>query len=164
MSIIDLTPPPPPPRKGEILFREDRDLWPANAIVGQAPWRGDYDPPCADGYRMAARRLAEDVCADERRGSNGHYLVYPIVFLYRHYVELVLKQLLVMIADLAEEALDHKCSKDLEHHRLSRCDPPQRNGSHRAHQRRVRDNRVENEEADYGRDNARDRERSSHHR
>src|SRR5208282_6491263 len=118
MSIIDLTPPPPPPRKGEILFREDRDLWPANAIVGQAPWRGDYDPPCADGYRMAARRLAEDVCADERRGSNGHYLVYPIVFLYRHYVELVLKQLLVMIADLAEEALDHKCSKDLEHHRL----------------------------------------------
>lgn len=54
--------------------------------------------------------------------------------------------------------------EDLEHHRLSRCDPARRNGSHRAHQRRVRDNRVENEEADHGRDNARDRERSSHHR
>jgi len=67
---------------------------------------------------MAARQLAEGVCAQGARGSDAHYLVYPIVFLYRHHVELVLKRLLLMLADLAEKELDHKTSKDLEKHCL----------------------------------------------
>jgi len=45
-------------------------------------------------------------------------LVYPIVYLYRHHVELALKRLLRLVADLAEEELDQKCQKDLERHHI----------------------------------------------
>ena len=110
--------PPPPPRKGEVIFGADRASWPANARVGHMPSLGDRDPPYSEGYRMAARQLAEGVCKEGERGCYQDYLVYPIVFLYRHNVELVLKRLLVMIADLADEDLDHKSSKDLEKHCL----------------------------------------------
>src|ERR1700730_9100151 len=117
MAILDPTP-PPAPRKGEIIFRSYSSFWPANANVGHMAWLGDRDPPYSEGYRMAARRLAEGVCDKGDRGSDQHYLVYPIVSLSPHHVELVLKSLLLMIADLAGEELDHKSSKDLERHRL----------------------------------------------
>jgi hypothetical protein len=92
-------------------------LWPLNARIGYMDWMGDRDPPYSEGYRMAARQLAAGVREKGHRGD-PHYLVYPIVFFYRHHVELVLKRLMMMNADLGGEELDHKCSKDLGNHRL----------------------------------------------
>lgn len=43
----------------------------------------------AEGYRRAGDILAKELEADPRRGLD--YLVYPLVFLYRHAIELQLK-------------------------------------------------------------------------
>jgi hypothetical protein len=51
---------------------------------------GDPADACAFGYRRAARILAED--AFER--GDEVFLLYPVVFLYRHHVELMLKNLI----------------------------------------------------------------------
>ena len=73
----------PPPRKGEKLFRGDLRDWINNACLRQ----GD-DYACREGYRRAAQILVEAVGEEER---DQDFLVYPIVFLYRHYIELALK-------------------------------------------------------------------------
>jgi hypothetical protein len=53
----------------------------------------------AEGYRIAAERLAEH--APEWHEQD--FLLYPIVFLYRHYVELRLKDLIGLGQRLAHE-------------------------------------------------------------
>src|ERR1039458_2509073 len=52
-----------------------------------------HDPEyvCAHGYRLAARLAVEHIRHD---GVDSPFLVYPIVFLYRHHIELMLKRLI----------------------------------------------------------------------
>ena len=107
MSDIGL---PPPPRQGDILFRSDRDMWSVNACMNP----GD-EFPYREGYRRGARQLIEYVCSENR---DQDFLVHPIIYLYRHHVELVLKRLLPLAADLAGEELSEKCSRDLDQHRI----------------------------------------------
>jgi hypothetical protein len=109
MAVIDFEL-PPPPRRDDVLFRSDRTLWPANACMT----RGE-EFAYREGYRRGANRLVEYVCAEAR---DQDFLVYPIVYLYRHHVELILKRLILLTANLANEELTEKCSKDLEHHRI----------------------------------------------
>src|SRR5260370_16784696 len=86
--------------KGDLLFRsisvgegEDQS-WETNACL-----RGATDYAYAEGYRLAARLIADHVI--EKRWDTD-FLVYPIVFLYRHNVELQLKRLIPQGAFLAD--------------------------------------------------------------
>lgn len=71
--------------------------WQANACV---QWSVEQDMQ-AEGYRIAAERLAEHA----PHWHEQDFLLYPIVFLYRHYVELRLKDLIGLGQRLAQETL-----------------------------------------------------------
>src|ERR1035441_6024903 len=69
------------PRKGDAVIPSPTPL---------DRYRGDPADAYAFGYRMAANILAEHV-----RGQGCEaVLFYPVVFLYRHHVELMLKNLI----------------------------------------------------------------------
>jgi hypothetical protein len=91
--------------KGDVLFRSisvgegEGQAWETNAWV-----RGATDYAYAEGYRRAARLLADHVI---QKGWDTNFLIYPIVFLYRHNVELQLKRLIPAGAFLA----DHNISE-----------------------------------------------------
>ncbi len=99
---------PPAPRNDDRLFGSDGSNWTATACLTSS-FEGDL--PYVEGYRRGARQLAEYVC---ETGSDKNFLVYPIVYLYRHHLELVLKRLVWLIAFVAEEKLNKKALKDLE--------------------------------------------------
>lgn len=67
------------------VFREGPDWW-NNAIADYRP--GDWWP-YVNGYLRAADHLVDKIDA----GASGvDSLVYPIMFLYRHYLELAMKE------------------------------------------------------------------------
>jgi hypothetical protein len=72
--------------------------WQANACV---QWSVDQEMQ-ADGYRIAARRLAERA----PEWFEQDFLLYPIIFLYRHYVELRLKNLIALGQKLSDEPVN----------------------------------------------------------
>lgn len=79
--------PIPLPQKGDVLFQPADDWW-HNACIDQ--W-GDCSEAYINGYKSAADALITTVLSNERPIID--HLVYPIVFLYRHYLELRLKEL-----------------------------------------------------------------------
>jgi hypothetical protein len=89
--------------KGDILFREvhadegDKNSWEMNANVC-----GATEYSYSEGYRLAGRVLADHVIQNR---WDTDFLVYPIVFLYRHYVELQLKRLIPNGAFLTGQSL-----------------------------------------------------------
>jgi hypothetical protein len=87
---------PTPPRLGEFLLGPATDEQ-YNAVVGRS-WVSDPWDLYAEGYKAAADQLVEDV--RERRVHPLDAVVFPIVFLYRHYLELRLKQLMPVSARL----------------------------------------------------------------
>jgi hypothetical protein len=89
-----------PPRKSDVLFGSGAD-WQVNACVHSVLGATAYQ----DGYRRAALHLAEYVC-DAGRGQD--FLVYPIVYLYRHHAELTLKS----IVSAAAFVVDYTMTKD----------------------------------------------------
>jgi len=80
----------------DVLVGEDGP-WQANACL---QWLVDQDVQ-AEGYRAAAERLAAGAPGWHEQDS----LLYPIVYLYRHYVELRLKDLMALDQRLAGEPL-----------------------------------------------------------
>jgi hypothetical protein len=72
------------PLKGDLVL-------PSPASLDRYP--GNPADACALGYRMAAQALVEHACQPCERGKET-FLFYPIVFLYRHYVELMLKNVI----------------------------------------------------------------------
>lgn len=102
-----------PPRKEDVLFRGDLTDWSNNACLNV---RHDGDQIAyTEGYRRGAARLVEYVVENQH---SQDYMVYPIVFLYRHHVELVLKRIIPRAAYLLERALTSKEEKHLEQHGL----------------------------------------------
>jgi hypothetical protein len=99
-----------PPRKGERLFRGDLHDWKNNACLRQ----GD-DYAYREGYLRGAQILVQEVGEKER---DQDFLVYPIVFLYRHYVELVLTEIIRRAPYLIERELTLDEKKHLKDHRL----------------------------------------------
>jgi hypothetical protein len=80
---------------------------------------------CALGYRRAANVLAEHA----RQHGGEAFLFYPILFLYRHHVELMLKNL-ILAFDEAEvrsitqaEELNEKERKGLSNGRVEKALP-----------------------------------------
>jgi hypothetical protein len=63
----------------------------------------------ADGYNEAAERLYQSWCE-----LSYDHLVFPMVFLYRHYTELRLKELLQSVAQLLDLPKDWKCSHHID--------------------------------------------------
>lgn len=72
------------------LFSGDND-WHNNACLNE--WFGDYGATYAAGYRRAAELLIEHI---DTKGRDQDVLVYPVVFLYRHHVELALKRIITL--------------------------------------------------------------------
>ncbi len=73
--------------KGDKLFKGDLDWW-HNAVVDEWSHESDHD---VIGYRKSADLLFDHV---KRRPQDRHYLVFPIVFLSRQYLELRMKDIL----------------------------------------------------------------------
>ena len=63
----------------------------------------------ADGYKEAAERLYESW-----RQLSDDSLVFPLVFLYRHYTELRVKELLQSVHHLLDLPKDWKCSHHID--------------------------------------------------
>ena len=78
----------PWPEKGDDLFKGEGHWW-EFACLNFTPDQWDS---YAWGYKLAADLLVEHV---ERTGADQDTLVYPIVFSYRHYLELRLKELII---------------------------------------------------------------------
>ena len=83
--LIELEPYDPQP--GRDFFGPASDWW-HNAVVSQF---GTSWYVYAEGYRTAADLLVASASKDR---SSVNFLIYPIVFLYRQYVELSLKSML----------------------------------------------------------------------
>jgi hypothetical protein len=100
----------PPPRKEDVLFGPGKDSN-RNACIAQ--WDADW--AYSTGFRRAAIRLAEDVCDT---ATNQDTLIYPIVYLYRHHVELVLKAIITSASGLLDRELTEQDLKALGRHGL----------------------------------------------
>jgi hypothetical protein len=94
----------PPPRKGDVLFGAAESG--TNACISH--WH-NVNYPYKNGFRMAALRLALQVCETH---SDQDSLVYPILYLYRHHLELVLKDIFRSLTRL----LDRPVTKDEDWH------------------------------------------------
>lgn len=91
----------------ESIFAATDDDWRTVACVnfGVDPWHG-----YAEGYRRAGQCLLEHVA---KTGSDQDYLVYPIIFCYRHAVEAYLKQIVLLGGACLERRLDFPDTHDL---------------------------------------------------
>lgn len=103
----------PPPRKGDLLFRDDLPDCHNNACLN-VTW-GDDQVGYTEGYRRGARLLVEHVMENAR---DQDYLVYPVIFLYRHHIELALKNIIMRAPFLIERSLTDTENKHLGKHRL----------------------------------------------
>ncbi len=77
----------PWPRRGDQLFKDDED-WRHTACLD---WVSDKWTVYADGYKDAGDVLVEYI---KEKQVNQNSLVYPIVFLYRQYIELRMKKII----------------------------------------------------------------------
>jgi hypothetical protein len=102
----------PPPRVADVLFGPSDDFQ-TNACLA----RWDADWAYSRGFRTAGRRLAEQVCES---GLDQDTLIYPIVYLYRHHVELVLKAIIRTASELLDRKLTNGDCKALGGHDLAR--------------------------------------------
>src|SRR2546426_4210288 len=81
-----------PPQESDLVFRLD----PAGTQTNASLHGRDPAYACAQGYRVAARLAVEHI---RERGWDQNYLIFPIVYLYRHHVELMLKRLILKADD-----------------------------------------------------------------
>ena len=95
-------------RAGDQLFVEAEDWW-MNACVN---WYHDPTEVYISGYKEAGDSLVNSVA--DRRGT-ADSLFFPIVFLYRHYIELRIKSLLHdghrLLDRESEQKPEHQLSK-----------------------------------------------------
>jgi hypothetical protein len=97
-------------RKGDQLFQSDLSDLTGNVRLGSSP------DAYTLGYRRAAEHLVQDILVNQREGD---YLVYPIVFLYRHHIELAIKRIIACVPwVLRRELTVHEKSHLTKDHRL----------------------------------------------
>lgn len=110
---LDNLRPPLPPRKGDILFRDDLPDWQNNACLDVI--HGDEDLGYTEGYLRGAQKLVQHVV---ETGRDQDLLVYPIIFLFRHHVELVLKRIIARAPYLMDREPTDVEKRHLGKHRL----------------------------------------------
>lgn len=113
MPIIEYKP-LPPPRKGDRLFRDDLPDFCNNARL--KPWGDDGQTAYTEGYLRGATALVAHVLA--AGGHEKHFLVYPIIFLYQHHLELALKRIIRRAPRLLRRKLTGAERSHLDKHRL----------------------------------------------
>ena len=96
----------PWPKKGDILF-DSADDWYHNACINLRFFNWDV---YASGYKHAGDVLVQHVI-DTR--NHRDTLVFPIVFNYRQYIELRLKELIIFGRILSDEAPEFPCTHNL---------------------------------------------------
>ncbi len=104
-AIARMLAPPPVPTTGDSFFSRPGDRW--NEAKIESPTRYRWTE-YAIGHKDAADLLAEHAERNQRSNIDG--LVYPIMFLYRQYLELHLKDLareLKILRNLPESAKNH---------------------------------------------------------
>lgn len=92
------------PEDGDSLIRADLPDWQHNAVVNQFYEGFSAWSVYIDGYRQAADMLVDRVLQEDRSKLNP--LVYPIVFLYRHHCEIVLKGIILVGSRLFDEPVE----------------------------------------------------------
>jgi len=81
------------PQKGDQLFNPGEDWWLSAYIQ---PWNKDFHA-YATGYKQAADIVSDAAIGDAHgHKSTRDYVIYPVVFLYRHYIELRLKEIILL--------------------------------------------------------------------
>ena len=100
------------PSTDDKLFAEASDWW-MNACLD---WSHDPSELYIVGYKDAADLLVKTVASGQGTADS---LIFPIVFLYRHYIELRLKSLI----EDGRRLLDHEYNHKSEH-QLSKLWPP----------------------------------------
>jgi hypothetical protein len=88
------------------IFDKGND-WHTNACLN---FQGDMSHGYVYGYKKSADILVKKV---KKTASEQDYLVYPIIFLYRHHIELLLKNLIQLAIEFYEETNDVP-----QHHRI----------------------------------------------
>jgi hypothetical protein len=106
-----------PLKKGDVLFsfvnsqEGNENDWETNAVVRRADCYA-----YSEGYRLAGRMVADHVI---QKRWDADFAVYPVIFLYRHCVELQLKGLIPTGANLVELELSEADRKLIQRsHRL----------------------------------------------
>jgi hypothetical protein len=101
------------PRKGDMLFTASEESCDTVAHL-----RGTENAGFAysQGYRIAAQVMAQRVREASR--WEAAFLVFPVAFLYRHHIELMLKDLIVTGSFLANKELTPEERHHLKRHRL----------------------------------------------
>lgn len=99
------------PNSEDRLFVHSKDYWHLNACITKF----DGDHSYISGYLKAAKLLARIVIFS---ASYMDTLVYPIIYLYRHYLELQLKHLIYEGAIMTDLEIDIKLEKILHEHNL----------------------------------------------
>lgn len=101
----------PYPKKDDTLFKGDLDIH-LNADISH--WNKDLSG-YARGYKQAADLIVTKVIEGDPRASTFtvSYLVFPLVFLYRQYIELRLKEIIFLGSRLNRDS--HGFPK---HHRI----------------------------------------------
>ena len=107
--------PDEPPRKGDQLFTGSGDEgWQMNAQIHS---HRDSGYGYVRGYRIAAQAMTQRLI--DEKGWETNFLVYPVAFLYRHHLELMLKRLIVVGTFLEDKALTPaECNQTKKTHRL----------------------------------------------
>jgi hypothetical protein len=95
------------PKPGEKLFRGDLPDWLMNACLNfdPEPWTG-----ISRGYRIAGGLLVSHVAKDR---GDADFLAYPVVFVYRHHLELALKYVIRLANRVLGHAVEHSDEHDL---------------------------------------------------
>ena len=94
------------PNSKDKLFADNKDFWQLNACIDKFNGIAAY----ASGYLEAAKLLARIVIYAQRHMDT---LVYPIIYLYRHYLEIQLKDLIRTGANITNTAVDEKLGSGL---------------------------------------------------
>ena len=87
------------------LLASDSD-WHNNACLN---YMRDHGTAYTEGYRKAADILIRHI---DESGRDQDFLVYPVLFLYRHHIELLIKQIIELALPLAEEPEKYPHRKD----------------------------------------------------
>nr|WP_321456103.1 hypothetical protein [uncultured Cohaesibacter sp.] len=104
----------PPPRAEDVLFGGNSADWKLNACIEHY---GEVNHAYKAGFRKAALQLTEKVCKEP---VYQDYMIYPIAFLYRHHIELMLKDIFRLAVDLLEVSISGRQEKNLGRHDLAK--------------------------------------------
>lgn len=99
------------PNSKDKLFTDDKDYWHLNACISSFDKTAAY----SIGYLKAAQLISRIVIYS---GQQPDTLLYPIVYLYRHYLEIMLKDLISDGLEIRGETVSSELKEILGQHNL----------------------------------------------